>query len=135
MLLPLAQNYFDEAFGPFYRVANVLVVAKNEGDDLLNYEHLSDLHELQQEFDGMQATYNGETFGLEQICLKPVPEEPCVVSSVLDYWNYQNGPYANVSENLVRDELQCNREELAHLTNPATLSYCCVTCLCTTCRK
>lgn len=82
-------------------MANVLVVARTEGADLLTYDRLSDLYALQTEIDDIRVTYEGQTYGLQDICLQPAPGQPCVVSSVLDYWNYQNGPHDDISDNLV----------------------------------
>lgn len=61
------QNRYQDLYGPFYLVNSIILVPKNEGEDVLDKKYLYELFQLE-----MMVNEIGNNT-LTSICLKPIP--------------------------------------------------------------
>ena len=86
----LQKEFFDEHFGPFYRVEQVFVTSFNSSSPqdkgpVLSWESLQYWANIEADIRGLTSTPNGYT--LDDVCLKPAgPEGFCVVQSVMAWF-------------------------------------------------
>ena len=100
----LQKEYFDEHFGPFYRVEQIFVSSTNgtspdDREPVLSWDHLQYWAKVEDHIRNMQSSPNG--YMLDDICLKPAgPDGFCVVQSVMawfgnDLSNYDPDTWAS----------------------------------------
>ncbi|XP_037783576.1 NPC intracellular cholesterol transporter 1-like [Penaeus monodon] len=98
--------YFDSHFGPAHRTAQLILTPKNydwfnvtmgQGETYrfgpaLNTSFLLEAMALQGEVEKLTATFEGQSVGLKDVCVKPkAPQaDDCLIHSALNYW--QNDP-------------------------------------------
>eukprot|EP01133_Synstelium_polycarpum_P007496 gene7496-8772_t len=86
------KDYFDENFGPFYRIEQLIITPKTGAvGNILNYDNLVALLELELYLMNLTAEYEGQTLVLEDLCFQPT-HMGCLVESVTGMWqrNMQN---------------------------------------------
>lgn len=83
-----AQNeeYFNENFGQFFRIEQLIITAENEGDPVLTLPILEQVLEIQKMIQAIQVTVNGTEITMDDLCFKPIPGEGCLILSVTEYW-------------------------------------------------
>lgn len=85
----IQKEFFDEHFGPFYRVEQIFVTSNNgsspdDKEPVLSWEHLQYWADVEDDIRGLESS-NGYT--LEDVCLKPAgPDGACVVQSVMAWF-------------------------------------------------
>lgn len=85
----LQQSYFKEKFGPFFRINTLWLSPGPDEDvnaDIFDTGYLQMLYELQKTIEEETTTMNGQTFGLDDFCYKPISGQGCIVTSPLEYW-------------------------------------------------
>ncbi|OJT13083.1 Niemann-Pick type C-related protein 1 [Trametes pubescens] len=96
----LQKEFFDEHFGPFYRVEQVFVTAavsddpasSSEKPPVLSWEHLKFWADVEEDIRNLESTPNGYT--LSDVCLKPAgPDGFCVVQSVMAWFGNDLSDY------------------------------------------
>ncbi|OBZ70169.1 Niemann-Pick type C-related protein 1 [Grifola frondosa] len=91
----LQKEFFDEHFGPFYRVEQIFVTSRLEADEeasitgtkppVLSWEHLKYWSGVETDIRALRSSPNG--YGLSDVCFKPAgPEGFCVVQSVMAWF-------------------------------------------------
>eukprot|EP01027_Heterolobosea_sp_BB2_P010363 GEZU01015213.1.p1 GENE.GEZU01015213.1~~GEZU01015213.1.p1 ORF type:complete len:937 (+),score=186.59 GEZU01015213.1:272-3082(+) len=103
----IEQNYFNEQFSPYFRVEQIIVTAKQEGQNVINHDALLELYSLIHTLETFSIEYGGQQWSLPQLCYRPVPGKGCMVQSPLEYW-------------------QNNYTTLASDPNPAGHIYTCI---------
>lgn len=89
--------YFDDKFGPFYRVEQVFVV--NETGPVLSYETMRWWANVEQNISQELMSKDNVTY--EDLCFKPTPESTCVLESFIQYF-----PNGLPDESSWREQLQ-----------------------------
>lgn len=95
----IEKKYFDENFGPFFRIQNVIVVPKNlepikHGNEkfgpVFNRTILLEMFDLQQKIMNLTIEDNqGKVIEVKDICFKPMGNHICMVQSIIG-WFYNN---------------------------------------------
>lgn len=80
------KKFFDDHFGAFYRVASVIILAKNEGEDLVKREVLEELYDFHQQILNLRVQFEGSEIGYTDVCAHLYDTSPCILQTVLDYW-------------------------------------------------
>jgi len=81
------KKYFDDNFGPFFRVQQIIVKSKNEGEHMLELPILNQLLDIQDIiWNNLTVEHHGKEYSIHDLCYKPVPGEDCIVESALEYW-------------------------------------------------
>ncbi|AEY98814.1 FAGL008Wp [Eremothecium gossypii FDAG1] len=79
----IEKQYFDENFGPFYRMEQIFIA--NDNGPVLSYEHLDWWFTIEKEItSGLQSSDN-TTF--QDLCLRPTSDSTCVIQSVTQYFD------------------------------------------------
>jgi Niemann-Pick C1 protein len=90
-----AKKFFDETFGPFYRIEQLIITMKDmpEGanDSIIDLINLPEVLALQLNLTNMVVSFtepgkNETTITLDDICFKPITGKGCMVQSLLGYW-------------------------------------------------
>ncbi|KAI9066747.1 multidrug efflux transporter AcrB transmembrane domain-containing protein [Trametes sanguinea] len=96
----IQKEYFDEHFGPFYRVEQIFVTsaasASNASPEdkppVLSWEHLKFWADVEEDIRNLESSPHGYT--LSDVCLKPAgPDGFCVVQSVMAWFGNDLSPY------------------------------------------
>lgn len=74
--------FFDENFGPFYRVEQIFVV--NETGPVLSYETMEWWSAVERDISEIVASAENLTF--QDFCFRPTPDSSCVLESFLQYF-------------------------------------------------
>eukprot|EP01132_Coremiostelium_polycephalum_P006736 gene6736-8352_t len=79
--------YFDENFGPFYRIEQLIITPKDpvQYPSVINFDLLQALFELEEQLMAIKAEYQGETIQLTDLCFEPT-REGCLIESVSGLW-------------------------------------------------
>ncbi|CCK70009.1 sphingolipid transporter KNAG_0D02600 [Huiozyma naganishii CBS 8797] len=77
------KQYFDEHFGPFYRVEQIFVV-NDTGPVLSNYSTLEWWFEVEKQMTESLTSSEGLTY--QDLCFRPTPDSTCVVESFTQYF-------------------------------------------------
>ncbi|TBU32872.1 multidrug efflux transporter AcrB transmembrane domain-containing protein [Dichomitus squalens] len=112
----LQKEYFDEHFGPFYRVEQVFVTSANapspeDKDPVLSWDHLQYWADVEEDIRSLRSTPNGYT--LDDVCLKPAgPDGFCVVQSVMawfgnDLYSYDPDTWADRLVSCAQQPVNC----------------------------
>ncbi|OQR96681.1 Resistance-Nodulation-Cell Division (RND) Superfamily [Achlya hypogyna] len=81
------QRFFDEHFGPFFRIEQLIFHLPNGSDnDVITKAFLAEVAEVQQHIETASATLGNETISLGDLCFRPIPGKGCLVESPLQYW-------------------------------------------------
>ncbi|KAF0695249.1 Aste57867_13917 [Aphanomyces stellatus] len=82
------QAFFDDHFGPFFRIEQLIFHFPNGSDDndLIAKPFLAEVAELQQRITSTAAVVDGRTVTLDDLCFRPIPGKGCLVESPLQYW-------------------------------------------------
>ena len=86
----LQKEFFDEHFGPFYRVEQIFVTSTNgtspsDKEPVLSWERLQYWADKEEDIRNLESSPNGYT--LSDVCLKPAgPDGACVVQSVMAWF-------------------------------------------------
>jgi Niemann-Pick C1 protein len=83
--------YFDQMFGPFYRVEQLIITStlqnnNNNNSTILTKSNLVAVLNLQDKISNLTVEYNNRTYQLSDLCYRPVLGQGCIVESVLGYW-------------------------------------------------
>ncbi|KYR01019.1 Niemann-Pick C type protein [Tieghemostelium lacteum] len=99
----LEKQYFDENFGPFYRIEQLIITAKDPVmyPSVINMTLLQALFELEIELMSLTAQYDGNNVTLQDLCFEPT-RKGCLVESVSGLWQrnlqtLENGNKGNVT--------------------------------------
>lgn len=76
------KEYFDEKFGPFYRVEQVFVV--NETGSALSYDTMQWWAEVERNISEALVSKDKATY--QDLCFRPTPESSCVLESFIQYF-------------------------------------------------
>ena len=93
----LQKEFFDEHFGPFYRVEQVFVTSSNgtspdDREPVLSWDHLRYWADVEEDIRNLRSVPN--EYSLEDVCLKPAgPEGACVVQSVMAWFGNDLSSY------------------------------------------
>eukprot|EP01133_Synstelium_polycarpum_P007495 gene7495-8771_t len=80
------KDYFDENFGPFYRIEQLIITPKTGAvGNILNLDNLVALLDLELQLMNLTAQYEGQTLTLEDLCFQPT-HMGCLVESVTGMW-------------------------------------------------
>lgn len=74
--------FFDENFGPFYRVEQVFVV--NETGPVLSYETMEWWSDVERDIS--QIIQSAENLTFQDLCFRPTPDSSCVLESFIQYF-------------------------------------------------
>lgn len=91
------KRYFDENFGPFYRVEQVFVV--NETGPVLSYDTMRWWSEVEHNISQTIMSQDNATY--QDLCFRPTAESTCVLESFIQYF-----PNGLPGQNTWREELQ-----------------------------
>jgi len=85
------QTYFAKEFGFFFRINTGWITpfettAPVNTTDLFTVPYLDLVYELQNAIEKGKAEVNGQEFGLDDFCYKPISGEGCLVESPMQYW-------------------------------------------------
>jgi Niemann-Pick C1 protein len=81
----LQSDYFNENFGPFYRIEQLFITAIDPKKPVLSWDHLNYLAEVESQIRQL-ASPTGVT--LDDVCFKPLGEDgPCVVQSPVAWFS------------------------------------------------
>ena len=83
------QSYFDNNFGPFFRINAMWMVPFNEADekeDIFLKPYLELAWFLQNAIMTDTIDYYDEQYKLDNFCFKPISGKGCLVTSPLQYW-------------------------------------------------
>lgn len=89
--------YFENVFGPFYRVEQVIVYPTSGAQPWITYEgrkftnifqldFLMSTLKLQQSILNLQTTYNNEPVSITDICVQPLGNNTCSIQSPLEWF-------------------------------------------------
>ncbi|KAH9853585.1 multidrug efflux transporter AcrB transmembrane domain-containing protein [Lenzites betulinus] len=115
----IQKEFFDEHFGPFYRVEQVFVTAVSSDDNsssadkpsVLSWDHLKFWADVEEDIRNLESTPNGYT--LSDVCLKLAgPDGFCVVQSVMawfgnDLSDYDEDTWEDRLENCAETPVNC----------------------------
>ncbi|SCU78692.1 LADA_0A06942g1_1 [Lachancea dasiensis] len=79
------KQYFDEKFGPFYRIEQIFVV--NETGPVMSYENLEWWFKVEKEI--TEKLVSHENRGYQDLCFRPTDDSSCVVESMTQYFGGQ----------------------------------------------
>lgn len=82
----LDKNYFDEHFGPFFRVEQMIITSKIPGQQIISLPFLEQILEIQYAVEAIKVNVNGKTITLADLCFKPIPGQGCLIESVTEFW-------------------------------------------------
>ncbi|AMD22332.1 HGL008Wp [Eremothecium sinecaudum] len=77
------KQYFDENFGPFYRIEQMFLV--NETGPILSYDTLQWWFEIEKDL--TENVHSKELVTYQEICLKPAEDSTCVIESFTQYFD------------------------------------------------
>lgn len=80
------EQYFDDHYGPWWRMEQMIVLHKNEGQNVLVHEVLDEVYDLVSSLNAISAPFGDQTVKLEDLCWHPISGRPCYVNTVLGYW-------------------------------------------------
>mmetsp|Transcript_8387 Transcript_8387/g.16654 ORF Transcript_8387/g.16654 Transcript_8387/m.16654 type:complete len:928 (-) Transcript_8387:2404-5187(-) len=82
------KSYFDDKFGDFYRVEQVIMTARHNPDDhdLFQKSYLEELWKLQSQMEAKETRYDDSLYTVDNYCYKPIHNKYCYISSPMDYW-------------------------------------------------
>ncbi|KAN0030141.1 hypothetical protein ACTA71_009902 [Dictyostelium dimigraforme] len=83
----LDKTYFDNNFGPFYRVEQIIITPKDQVKypTVIEYDLLLELFELELSLMNLSTIYEGELVTLETLCFQPT-KRGCLVESTSGLW-------------------------------------------------
>lgn len=126
----IEKKYFDENFGPFFRIQNVIVTPKNQkpikqGNDqfgpVFNKTILLETFDLQQKIMNLTIEDDqGKVVQVKDICFKPMDDNACMVQSIIG-WFYNNRSLIENDDYLERIKT-CN-------SNPFSINSTGISCL------
>ncbi|EQC31057.1 hypothetical protein SDRG_11243 [Saprolegnia diclina VS20] len=83
----MQQRFFDEHFGPFFRIEQLIFHLPNGSDnDVITKAFLAEVGELQHRIMTTNATLGNEMISLDDLCFRPIPGKGCLVESPMQYW-------------------------------------------------
>ncbi|AET41154.1 sphingolipid transporter Ecym_7320 [Eremothecium cymbalariae DBVPG len=77
------KQYFDENFGPFYRIEQIFVV--DETEPVLSYDLLKWWFEVEDQI--TKKFKSRDNISYQDICLRPTPDSTCVIESFTQYFH------------------------------------------------
>jgi Niemann-Pick C1 protein len=89
------KKYFDENFGPFYRITQLIITSKNEQDtNALNVDVVQESFDLYEKLLNLTSfckecnEERGQRIHLNDICFKPLSpsNDNCAIQSIFEYW-------------------------------------------------
>eukprot|EP01087_Luapelamoeba_hula_P018260 TRINITY_DN5868_c0_g1_i1.p1 TRINITY_DN5868_c0_g1~~TRINITY_DN5868_c0_g1_i1.p1 ORF type:complete len:1312 (+),score=147.15 TRINITY_DN5868_c0_g1_i1:59-3994(+) len=80
------KDYFDSHFGPFFRVEQLIFTSKTKGQQMLTYDILTQILDIQLYIMSETVVHDGVEYGIEDLCYKPIPGKGCIYESVLEFW-------------------------------------------------
>lgn len=105
------KGYFDDKFGDFYRVEQIIMTARHNPDDhdLFQKPYLEELWRLQSQIEAKETRYDDSLYTVDNYCYKPIHGKGCYISSPMDYWKM------NVTAMLIDPDIkataQCQTEQ------------------------
>jgi Niemann-Pick C1 protein len=100
----MEKQYFDESFGAFFRVQQMIITNKTERS-LLDVNSILDLYEIQKEIKEIaipDINNPRNVIELKDLCFKPMADSNgCMVDSVVEY-------FQNNKDNIIRRSNQRN---------------------------
>ena len=85
----LEQNYFQDKFGPFFRINTIWLTPGVDQDpdaDIFQKGYLELLYQLQNAIETGNVELNGKQYLVDDFCYKPITGEGCIVTSPMQYW-------------------------------------------------
>ncbi|RHY26746.1 hypothetical protein DYB32_007332 [Aphanomyces invadans] len=82
------QEYFDENFGPFFRIEQLIFHFPNGSDDkdVITAPLLAEVAALQHHIENAVVNVDGRNITLDDLCFRPIPGKGCLVESPMQYW-------------------------------------------------
>ncbi|KAJ1508787.1 hypothetical protein HMI56_007105 [Coelomomyces lativittatus] len=79
---------FDQNFGPFYRIQQLIISTTSSNDSLLTAPNVQFLFSLKSDLLNIKAKVNeNQTIQWTDLCLKPLQDEGgCMIESITGYW-------------------------------------------------
>lgn len=85
-------QYFQEHFGEWFRIEQLIISSKNESEPVLNWDNIAWWFEKEKELANFEVE-EGELVSYDELCFKPT-EETCAIESFTQYFrgdiNYLN---------------------------------------------
>lgn len=92
-----AKQYFDETFGPFYRIEQLFIIENTTATgrfekcgnncSIFTLSNLQQIFALQQELTALTAVYSNKTYTLDDLCFRPIKGKGCLIESELGLWH------------------------------------------------
>eukprot|EP01133_Synstelium_polycarpum_P009861 gene9861-11524_t len=80
--------YFDENFGPFYRIEQLIITPKGGiNGNIMTYDNLAALLDLELYLMNLTTQYEGKTLALTDLCFQPT-HKGCLVESITGMWQH-----------------------------------------------
>jgi Niemann-Pick C1 protein len=79
----LEKEYFDDNFGAFYRVQQLILTPKTDNAEILRKDYFLELYEIQKEIGNINLPNNTN---LNSLCFKPIPNKGCIIDSPIEYF-------------------------------------------------
>jgi Niemann-Pick C1 protein len=103
--------YFDDKFGDFYRVEQIIMSARHSPDDhdLFQKPYLEELWRLQSQIESKEVRYDDSLYTVDNYCYKPIHGKGCYISSPMDYWKMN--VTAMLADPDIKATAQCQTEQ------------------------
>lgn len=77
--------YFDETFGPFYRIEQLIFTNTKPNTTIIRKDTLDKIFRIEAHINGMTTLYENKTLKLTDLCYEPIPGR-CMVQTITDIW-------------------------------------------------
>eukprot|EP00743_Colponemidia_sp_Colp-15_P001911 GILK01002081.1.p1 GENE.GILK01002081.1~~GILK01002081.1.p1 ORF type:complete len:1013 (+),score=204.17 GILK01002081.1:56-3040(+) len=104
------QNYFNDRFGSFFRISQVILTARNSSQpkDIINRDAFLNLYYVMRSIKDSTIMYKNVTYGLNDFCFKPISDKGCVVMNPFDYWHMDLDRFHEDYDNgMFKQRMQC----------------------------
>ncbi|BFU24457.1 Niemann-Pick C1 protein, putative [Entamoeba histolytica HM-1:IMSS-B] len=113
------KNYYDEAFGPFFRINQFMLSDKlHPGNQVLTQPLIVQLQQMIDEIRAIHVEWTDKETGItkditmDDMCYKPVFGKGCIITSVTGYWQHDINKIMN-TENVTQYIQNCLGNPLA----------------------
>eukprot|EP01112_Ceratiomyxa_fruticulosa_P010435 TRINITY_DN2764_c0_g1_i3.p1 TRINITY_DN2764_c0_g1~~TRINITY_DN2764_c0_g1_i3.p1 ORF type:complete len:514 (-),score=73.71 TRINITY_DN2764_c0_g1_i3:314-1855(-) len=93
----IEKAFYDTTFGPFYRINQIIITNKNEGEDVITKEGLLEMYELLVKVESLTITVDGKQVSFSDVCATTYYGSPCIRQTPMDYWYDVNNKDWNIA--------------------------------------
>ncbi|KAJ5074465.1 npc intracellular cholesterol transporter 1 [Anaeramoeba ignava] len=80
------QDEYFKTFGPDFRLEQLIILARDKGNDILQHDILNEALNLELELNNLTVEHNGRNYTISDFCYRPVAGHWCEVNSPLEFW-------------------------------------------------